>query len=130
MSENILLVDDDANLLRGLRRALHQQPYNLFTASSADLAKEMFWRQPFQLVVVDQHMPGTCGTEFLGWIEDNFPSTVRIMLSGKRDTEVVIDAINRGKIFRYLTKPCGEFDLAIAIREGLASIDRTETATT
>ena len=116
---SILLVDDDMNLLQGLRRTLRQQPYDLFIANSAEMAISMFQRQPFDLVVADQNMGGRSGTELIAWIVDHFPDTVRIMLTGQADVEVMKEAINRGKVFRFLTKPCKDVELAMAIREGL-----------
>lgn len=116
---SILLVDDDMNLLRGIRRVLREQPYELFIANSAEMAMGMFHRQSFELVVVDQHMGGKTGTEFIAWLAVNFPHTVRIMLTGRPDVEVMKNAINEGKVFRFLTKPCHDIELALAIREGL-----------
>src|SRR6056297_1875286 len=88
--QSILIVDDDVNLLRGLSRVLRHQPYELFTASSAELAKEMFQRKAFDLVVVDQQMQGQPGTKFIRWLSKNFPKTVRIMLTGHADVEVAM----------------------------------------
>lgn len=116
---SVLLVDDDMNLLSGLRRSLRGQPYELFTANSAEMAIEMFQRQDFDLVVADQQMSGMPGTELIAWLAQHFPDTVRIMLTGRGDVEVLKQAINAGKVFRFLTKPCREFDLAMAIRDGL-----------
>ena len=116
---SVLLIDDDMNLLHGLTRALRDQPYDIFTANSADLAKEMFLRKEFDLVIVDQHMSGMCGTEFVAWLADEFPQTVRIMLTGESDVTVLKQAINEGGVFRFLTKPCHEMELAMAIRDGL-----------
>lgn len=116
---SVLFVDDDMNLLRGIRRALHQQPYEIFTANSAELAIEMFQRHAFDLVVVDQHMEGQPGTKLIAWIAENFPDTVRIMLTGNPDVDVMKSAINQGKVFRFLTKPSHELELAMAIRDGL-----------
>ena len=116
---SILLVDDDMNLLRGLRRVLREQPYELFIANSSEMAMDMFQRQAFDLVVADQEMSGRPGTVLIAWLAEHFPDTVRIMLTGKPDVEVMKNAINDGKVFRFLTKPCHELELALAIREGL-----------
>lgn len=115
----ILLVDDDMNLLQGLRRSLRDQPYDLFVANSAEMAIDMFKRQPFDLVVADQKMDGMAGTELICWLVEHFPETVRIMLTGEAHVDVMKEAINNGNVFRFLTKPCHVLDLAIAIREGL-----------
>lgn len=116
---SILLIDDDANLISGLRRALHQQPYELYTAASADMAMEMFKRRPFHLVVADHQMPGMTGTTFLGWVAEHFPDCVRILMTGHANVEMMNAAINQGHVFRFLTKPCPAMELALVIREGL-----------
>lgn len=116
---SVLLVDDDMNLLRGLRRILHQQPYELFIANSAEMAIDMFRRQSFDLVVADQTMGGKSGTDLISWLAEEFPNTIRIMLTGCVEAEVMKRAINDGNVFRYLTKPCNDLELAIAIRDGL-----------
>lgn len=116
---SILLVDDDMNLLSGLRRILHQQPYELFIANSAEMAIDMFRRQEFDLVVADHSMGGKSGIELISWIAVEFPNTVRIMLTGCAEAQVMKTAINEGMVFRYLTKPCHDLELALAIRDGL-----------
>lgn len=118
---SILLIDDDMNLLRGLRRGLRDQPYQLFIANSAEMAMSMFRSYGFDLVVVDQQMSGRNGTEFVSWVAEHFPDTIRIMLTGHADVEVMMKAINAGRVFRFLTKPCRDLELAMAIRDGLDS---------
>ena len=117
----ILIVDDDLNLLSGVRRVLREQPYELFTANSTEMAIAMFERQPFDLVVADLEMSGKSGLELIKWLAIKFPDTIRIMLTGQANIEVAKRAINEGKVFRFLTKPCHDVELALAIRKGLES---------
>lgn len=116
---SILLVDDDPNLVSGLRRALHAQPYELFTAHAADVAMEMFKRRPFHLVVADHQMPGMRGATFLSWVAEHFPDTIRILLTGHADVPLMSEAINECHVYRFLIKPCPAVELAMAIRDGL-----------
>ena len=116
---SILLVDDDMNLLHGLRRSFRDQPFELYVVNSAEMAIQMFQRQAFDLVVVDQRMDGIPGTELISWIAKHFPNTVRIMLTGQTDLWVIQEAVNNGGVFRFLTKPCSTLELALAIHEGL-----------
>tara|TARA_R110002111_G_scaffold119104_1_gene181995 strand:+ start:268 stop:666 length:399 start_codon:yes stop_codon:yes gene_type:complete len=126
----ILLVDDDMNLLQGLRRALHSQPYDLFIATSAEMAMEMFQRRPFDLVVMDQQMSRVTGSQLATWINDNFPDVVRIMLTGHANVWVAQEAINRGGVHKFLVKPIRDVDLAMEISEGLQlRIKQAETVT-
>ncbi|MEM8946929.1 MAG: response regulator [Planctomycetota bacterium] len=115
----ILLVDDDFNLLRGLSRALRQQPYEILTARSADEAKDVVQRWPVSLVVSDEQMPGMSGTDFMVWIAKHCPDVVRIVLTGHGTPETAIKAINEGQVFKFFTKPCNAFELGMAIRKGL-----------
>lgn len=121
---SILIVDDDMNLLSGLRRALRYQPYDLFVANSAEIAMDMFTRSSFDLVVADQRMGGKKGTDLIAWLAEHFPDTVRLMLTGHADVEVMKMAINQGKVYRFLTKPCHDVEIALAILDGLESRPR------
>ena len=98
---SVLLIDDDMNLVRGLRRALRDQPYELFVANSAEEAMSMFQRQPFHLAVIDQRLGGACGIELAAWVSEQFPATVRMMLTGHANMRVAQDAINRCGVFRF-----------------------------
>jgi FixJ family two-component response regulator len=64
-------------------------------------------------------MPGMSGSEFLGIVRQNYPDTARIILTGHASLEAAIRAINEGAICRFLTKPCTELDLILAIDEAL-----------
>jgi len=119
IQHQILLVDDDPNLLRGLTRALHRQPYEILTARSADEAQDIVRRWPVSLVVSDENMPGMPGTKFMAWIARNCPDIVRIVLTGFGTQEIVLKAINEGHVYKFFTKPCDVFELAMAIRTGL-----------
>ncbi|WP_168567173.1 MULTISPECIES: response regulator [Crateriforma] len=118
---NLLFVDDDMNLLRGLRRSLRDQPYFLHVANSADQAMKLFKHRVFDVAVVDQRLDHICGLELLAWIRQHHPKTIRLMLTGHANVHVAQDAINRGGVFRFLTKPIRDVELAMAIREGLES---------
>lgn len=116
---SVLFVDDDMNLLQGLRRLLRDQPYSLFIANSAEMAISMCQRQAFDLVVADYRMSGMSGMDLVNWIAENWSDTVCIMLTGHADVELMKEAINQGHVFRFLTKPCHEVELSNAVREGL-----------
>jgi response regulator RpfG family c-di-GMP phosphodiesterase len=106
MSEKILCVDDDINILRAFRRLL-QKEYMFEIANSgqaglATLANE----GPFAVVVSDLKMPEMDGIQFLATVREKSPDSVRVMLTGQADLNTAIAAINEGNIFRFLTKPC------------------------
>ncbi len=105
-SERILLVDDDQELLDGMRR-IHRKQYKLHTANSGPAGLSALSQEgPFALVVSDYQMPGMDGVTFLGKVSKLAPETVRLMLTGKADLTTAIEAVNQGSIFRFLTKPC------------------------
>jgi putative nucleotidyltransferase with HDIG domain len=106
MSEKILLVDDDRNILFSYRRYL-QSKFEVLIAGNGDegiaVLKE---RGPFAVVVSDYRMPGMDGIQFFSLAHQIAPDTVRIMLTGHADLEGAISAVNKGNVFRFLTKPC------------------------
>ena len=127
--QRILLVDDDYNLLRGLTRALRDQPYEILTARTADEAKDVVQRWPVSLVVSDEQMPGMSGTDFMAWIANHCPDVVRIVLTGNGTPETAMRAINEGHVFKFFTKPCEVVELAMSIREGLEAREQLLAAT-
>lgn len=105
-TERILLVDDDQAILDALCRQ-NRKRYTLETAcGGAEGTRAITERGPFAAVVSDYQMPLMNGVQFLSKVRMLSPSTVRIMLTGQADLTTAIDAVNRGQIFRFLTKPC------------------------
>ncbi|MCF8479357.1 MAG: response regulator [Rhodospirillum sp.] len=106
MSETILIVDDDVNLLAGMRRLLRRK----FTVETVDGGEEALLhlaeKGPPAVVLCDMRMKGLNGVETLRAIRERAPDTVRMMLTGNADLRTAIDAINEGAIFRFLNKPC------------------------
>ena len=121
MTDRILLVDDDPNLLAGLRRQLHKR-FDLEVASSGLDALRIVSETVEQgasiaVVICDMHMPGMDGIATLERIRDISPLTVGIMLTGDADQQTAIDALNSGNIFRFYAKP---FDSTL-LGDGIAS---------
>lgn len=71
------------------------------------------------LIVVDHQIKRLSGLNFVAWLAEDFPNTIRIMMSGKDDSETLLSAINHGEVFRYLVKPFAAVEVAMAIRDGL-----------
>lgn len=125
----LLVVDDEENVLRSLVRLFRRDGYRVLTAGNADEALALLARNHVQVILSDQRMPGTSGTEFLGKVKDLYPDTVRLVLSGYTDLATVTEAINRGAIYRFLTKPWNEAELREHIREAFRKHDAASTAT-
>jgi len=119
MTDNILFVDDEENILAAFRRQLRKQ-FSLETAKSGQEGLEMLRTNgPFAVVVADLRMPGMDGIQFLTRVKEISPDTIRMMLTGHADLSTAIDAVNEGNIFRFLTKPCPVDALVKAIQNGL-----------
>jgi len=105
MKPRILIIDDEESILESLSRVLRKK-YDVATAISGYDGLALFAGDArFAVVIVDQKMPGMDGIEFLTHVRKVSPSTVRIMLSGNRDFDASIRAVNEGNVFRFLTKP-------------------------
>ena len=104
-SRSLLIVDDEPNNLRALKRALGRDGYEIYTATSARQALEILAQTPVSVIMSDQRMPGMSGTELLSRAKTLYPDTVRIVLSGYTDLATVTAAINEGAIYKFLTKP-------------------------
>lgn len=117
MSNNkisILYVDDELNNLVSFK-AVFRMKYNVFTAVSGEEAIKVLRSKLVNIIITDQRMPQMTGVEFLETILEEFPDPIRILLTGYADMNAVIDAINKGKIFHYLTKPWNEEELDLTI---------------
>jgi len=115
----ILLVDDDINILSGIKRMLFKK-YQILTANSGNEAIEIAKiNKDIAVVVSDYKMPEMDGNQLLSNIKTIIPDAVRMMLTGYADIDASIKAINEGNIFRFLTKPCPTEILAGAIDEGI-----------
>ncbi|MDH4394147.1 MAG: response regulator [Limnobacter sp.] len=122
-SKHLLLVDDDPNLLVSLVRLLKKDGYDVHCAHSAREAFDILANHPIDVVLSDHRMPEMSGTDFLEQVKDIYPHTVRLVLSGFAELESVTEAINRGAIYKYLTKPCDDQNLRANIREAFQRHD-------
>jgi len=112
---NILYVDDEMNNLVSFK-ATFRMKYNVFTAVSGDEAIKTLDNQPIEIIITDQRMPNMTGVQFLESIIEKHPDPMRILLTGYADMNAVIDAVNKGKIFHYLSKPWNEEELDMTIK--------------
>lgn len=111
---NILYVDDEPNNLTAFK-ATYRREFNVFTAQSAQEGIEIVANNELHIIISDQRMPEMTGVQFFKEIRKNYPDPIRILLTGYTDIEAVIDAINEGEVYRYLTKPWDEHDLRVTI---------------
>jgi FixJ family two-component response regulator len=116
--EKILFVDDEPAVLDGYQRLLRNQ-FRVSAALGGEQALALIQNTgPYAVVISDMRMPGMNGAQFLARVRERAPNTVRMLLTGHADVDVAIEAVNEGKIFQFLTKPCERDILVKAIRSG------------
>jgi response regulator RpfG family c-di-GMP phosphodiesterase len=116
---NILYVDDEENNLISFK-ATFRLKYHVLTALSGEEAFKILESKPVEIIVTDQRMPAMTGVEFLEKVIEKFPDPIRILLTGYADMTAVVDAVNKGKIFHYVTKPWDEEELNSTISRAYA----------
>lgn len=118
MSYKILVVDDEAANLRILERLFRSQ-YTIISAASGTEALELLTQYDIALIISDQRMPEMTGIEFLKRAAEMRPQTVRIILTGYTDINALVEAINSGVVYKYVTKPWINEDLKQTVQRGL-----------
>lgn len=116
VSINVLYVDDEVHNLVAFRAGF-RRIFNIFTAESAAEGKKILETEDIHIIITDQRMPVTTGIEFLESIIPDYPEPIRILLTGYADINAVIDAINKGHVYKYIQKPWQEDDLRINIQK-------------
>ena len=119
MSERVLFVDDEPNVLDGIRRPLRKQVDLQTALSGAEGLRLLQEAGPFALVISDMRMAAMSGVQFLAKVREQAPDTVRMILSGQADLHATIAAVNEGHIYRFLSKPCPSDQLLAAVADGL-----------
>ncbi|HEX3167948.1 MAG TPA: adenylate/guanylate cyclase domain-containing protein [Chitinophagaceae bacterium] len=117
---NVLYVDDEENNLNSFRAALRRN-YNIYTALSGEEGIEILSKTDIHVIVTDQRMPHMTGVQFLQHIPDA-QDNVKIILTGFSDMESIIEAINTGKVYRYITKPWDKDELKITIDNAIETV--------
>lgn len=119
----LLLVDDEQNVLRSLVRLFRRDGYRILAAGNVRDAFGLLATNQVQVILSDQRMSEMDGTEFLGRVKMLYPDTIRLVLSGYTDLATVTDAINRGAIYRFLTKPWDDNKLREHIRQAFRTYE-------
>lgn len=119
MNRRVLFVDDEPRVLSGLRRIAARQFEVTVAQSGAAALRILLDEEPFAVVVSDMRMPRMDGAEFLSRVQRLAPETTRMMLTGAAELDVATAAVNRGQIFRFMTKPCSRDDLVNALEAGV-----------
>ncbi len=116
----VLFVDDEEKILKSLKRGLLDEPYNTLFATSGKEAIEILQREEVHVIVTDMRMPEMSGLDLLRVAKKDYPSIVRMVLSGYTQVTTLLTAINQGEIFKFITKPWQlEEEFKPAIREAV-----------
>ena len=110
----VLYLDDEENNLIAFK-ALFRREFDIFTTTSPQEAVAYLNANEVPIILSDQKMPELSGVEFFELTLNDFPNAVRILVTGYADIEAVIDAINRGQVYRYVAKPWNENDLRVCL---------------
>ena len=119
---NLLLVDDEKEILQTLTLTFKNE-YEIFTARSGLEALDILEKKDIALIVSDQRMPDMTGVELLQKAITINPDTIRIILTGYTDTAALIEAINKGHIYQYVTKPWDRQDLKVLVKRALENYE-------
>lgn len=115
----ILVVDDEDEILQSLRRLLYPE-FEVHITQNPLEGLEIFRRRPIHVVISDQRMPQMTGAQLLSQMQEEQPQIMRMLLTGYADIQAVIDAVNEGRIFRYLAKPWEPEELLANVRQACA----------
>src|SRR5580658_8327784 len=124
MKKRILFVDDEAMILQGLQRMLRSMraDWDMEFVESAEAALRLLGQKPFDVIVSDMRMPGMNGAELLNEVMKRYPKTVRLILSGYADRDLILKCV--GSTHQYLAKPCDADSLKMTVRRA-AELERT-----
>ncbi len=106
----ILYIDDERHNLSAFRAAFRQK-YEIYTAIGTLEARKILEEVDIHIIIADQRMPGATGIEFFDSIKQSYPDAIRILITAYTEVDALVDAINKGQIYRFIRKPWDYFDL-------------------
>ena len=123
MTHCILFVDDEEKVLNALKRTMRSENVEIYTALSGEEALSLLDAREFDIVVSDHNMPGMSGLELLSKVKQESPETITMMLTGKSDIEIAMQAINDAGVYKFILKPWDTNDLVVTLRRACESLD-------
>lgn len=119
---SLLLVDDEPEILYSLKGLLRRE-FDVYTAEGGKQALDILAQRPIHVVMTDQRMPEMTGVELMGRVQTEHPEAIRIIFTGYADIKAVVEAINHGGLYRYITKPWDPDDLVQTLHQAAATYD-------
>lgn len=120
MQKTVLIVDDEVAITQLFERQFRDQPFRTLVANSGQQALVILEQESVAVIVADQRMPGMTGVELFAIVQQCFPSTVRLLLSGYTDFEALADAVNKGAISKFISKPWDYKKLRLCLDQALS----------
>ena len=112
----LLIIDDEENILKSLSRLFEEEPYELVTCSSGEEGLEKLKTFKVSVIISDNRMPGMSGIDFFQKAIKIAPDALRVMMTGFTDIDAVISSINKGEVYRYITKPWKDDEIKAVIK--------------
>ncbi len=119
MQQTVLIVDDEINITLSFQRLFRKEPYRILTANSGQQALDIMAREAVDVIISDQRMPGMTGAELFSIIQQSYPHTIRLLLSGYTDFDALTYAINNGAISKFISKPWSRDELQKSLQQAL-----------
>ncbi|HEX9022807.1 MAG TPA: response regulator [Geobacteraceae bacterium] len=123
MKNAILIVDDEPNVISALQRTLFDEQYEILSAASGEEGLAVLKEHRVKVVISDERMPGMDGADFLSIVQNRYPETVRIMLTGYASVDAAMKAVNDGGVYRFFVKPWNDLELLLALRTAIEKFD-------
>ena len=127
MSATILFVDDEEYILNSINRLFSDFELDIYTANNADDAMKVLHEEEVAVIVTDNCMPGMMGVDLLEKISELSPDTMKIMMTGQADLTTAIAAINRGDVYRFITKPWDDDELIHTVTEAMRKYELVQS---
>jgi DNA-binding NtrC family response regulator len=121
LTPTVLYVDDEEGNRQAFVSAF-RRTFRVFTAATLQEAWEVLSRQEVHVVLSDQRMPGSTGTELLRLVRERFPAVKRILVSGYSDLQALVDAINQCGVMRFISKPWDAGSMVSAVQDAMTEI--------
>ncbi|MDF1544970.1 MAG: response regulator [bacterium] len=116
----LLVVDDEANILKSLRRLFRNDPFELNLANSAEEALQVMASTKIHVLLSDNKMPNMTGLELIKEVKGLYPDSIRMLFSGESDMTSVLNAVNQGEVYRFILKPWNDQELKVSVNLALA----------
>jgi len=117
---HLLIVDDEENILKSLRRIFRSEPFEVSFAGSAEEALEIIEQNNIHVLLTDNKMPKITGLQLVKEVKGRYPDCIRMVFSGESDMDSVVRAVNEGEVYRFIVKPWNDAVLKTSVNLAMA----------